>query len=246
MAITSTAGLLGQYEESLKAQSGTDRVATDKDTFLKLLVAQLSNQDPLNPVEDKEFIAQLAQFTSVEELQKISSGVEELNGNYIKQQVTTAASFMGMRISAKGDMVSLTDSSSPSSFIYPNFPREAASATINVYATDGDGNPTSLVYSESLGSMSEGTHEHQWPGYTSNGSRAPQGTYVVTYSAVDADGKSMLVDTSSIGVVTGVQVSEDGNHWLALGDGRKVRLNDIDMMANYVPAGSDGEEEAAE
>jgi flagellar basal-body rod modification protein FlgD len=245
MAVTATSALLGQYEAGLASATTSSSTTQDKDMFLKLLIAQLTHQDPLNPVEDKEFIAQLAQFTSVEELQKISSGVEQMNDNYLKQQVTTAASFMGLRISAKGDLVSLTDSTSTSSPVYAEFPSEAASVTVNVYSTDADGNPSSLVYSESLGGVQAGTQPYQWEGYASNGARCPIGAYVVTFSALDSEGKNILVSTSSIGVVIGVQTSEDGNHYLYLEDGRKVRLNDIDLIS-YPPSAAEsggGEEE---
>jgi flagellar hook assembly protein FlgD len=168
--------------------------------------------------------------------------MEELNGNYLKQQVTTAASFMGLRISAKGDLVSLTDSVSPSSYVYAEFPSDAASATINVYATDADGNISSLVYSESLGGVQAGTQQYQWSGYDSGGARCAAGTYVVTFSALDSEGKNILVSTSSIGVVIGVQTSEDGNHYLYLEDGRSVRLNDIDLISYPQSADSDSGE----
>jgi flagellar basal-body rod modification protein FlgD len=248
MAVTATSALLGQYEAGLTSATTSSSTAQDKDMFLKLLIAQLTHQDPLNPVEDKEFIAQLAQFTSVEELQKISSGVEQMNDNYVKQQVTTAASFMGLRISAKGDMVSLTDSTWLSSYVYAEFPREAASATYNVYSLDAEGKATGLVYSESLGGVQAGTHPYQWNGYASSGARCPTGSYMMTFSALDSEGKNILVSTSSIGVVIGVQTSEDGNHYLYLEDGRKVHLNDVDLIS-YPPsaaASGDGEEEAAE
>jgi flagellar basal-body rod modification protein FlgD len=236
--VTATSALLGQYEAGLAAET-TSGTAQDKDMFLKLLIAQLTHQDPLNPVEDKEFIAQLAQFTSVEELQKISAGVEEMNGNYVKQQVTTAASFMGLRVSAKGDLVSLTDTASPSSYVYAEFPREATSVTFNVYATDAEGNPSSLVYSESLGGVQAGTQPYRWNGYASNGARCPAGNYVATFSALDGEGKNILVNTSSIGVVIGVETSTDGNHYLYLEDGRKVRLNDIDLIS-FAPQSESG------
>ncbi len=238
MASVQSSDLLGKHEESITAKAGAGRVGADKDTFLKLLVAQLTHQDPLNPTEDKEFIAQLAQFTQVEELQKISSGVESMNKNYLDAQVNTAAGFMGLYISAKGDGVSLMAGREKSSDIVVTYPRDAANATFNVYATDTKGNPTSLVYSEQLGAVKEGQQSYYWHGYASNGTRCANGRYVVSISAKDNDGKSMLVDTSSIGQVVGVETAEDGNHWLWLDDNRKVRLNDIDIIS-YPPQADD-------
>src|SRR5690349_21167076 len=65
----------------------------DKNAFLKLLVTQLQNQDPTHPMEDKEFIAQMAQFSSLEQMTNISTGV----GNLSKSQGTTAALLMAGR-----------------------------------------------------------------------------------------------------------------------------------------------------
>lgn len=67
----------------------------DKDAFLKILVTQLSNQDPLSPMEDKDFIAQLAQFSSLEELQTLNTGstfsqASSLVGKNIYTTVTNA------------------------------------------------------------------------------------------------------------------------------------------------------------
>lgn len=72
-----------------------DRVQSDKETFLKLLITQLKNQDPLDPVQDKEFIAQLAQFSSLETLQSIN---EKLDGSASSSQVTQAVSLVGRNV----------------------------------------------------------------------------------------------------------------------------------------------------
>jgi Flagellar hook capping protein len=237
-----TSSILGQYEASLNQQAGTDRVATDKDTFLKLLVAQLTHQDPLNPVEDKEFIAQLAQFTSVEELQKLNTGMEQLNASYLASQVTSAASLIGLDVIAGGYNIYLKDADQFTSeedypFILMTPPRDMAEGTLTIYATDASGNPSSIVYSATLGSYSGGgLHKIAWPGTNSAGQPMPNGSYSVSISGKDADGKDMMVDISSNGIVIGVETSPDGNHKLYLNDGRTVNFNEIDLIT--VPAQS--------
>ncbi len=73
----------------------TDKVAGDKNLFMKLLITQLKNQDPLSPVEDKEFIAQLAQFTSLEKLSSIDASLSSNQSAAIAQQ---AVSLIGKNV----------------------------------------------------------------------------------------------------------------------------------------------------
>ena len=64
-----------------------------KDAFLKLLVTQLQNQDPLNPLDDKEFIAQLAQFSSLEQMTNISEGITSLTDKTAQQDMLSAVNY---------------------------------------------------------------------------------------------------------------------------------------------------------
>lgn len=69
--------------------TGTNRINADKETFLKLLITQLKNQDPLDPVQDKEFIAQLAQFSSLESLQSIDAKLSASAGSALANQAVS-------------------------------------------------------------------------------------------------------------------------------------------------------------
>jgi flagellar basal-body rod modification protein FlgD len=234
MAATSSA-ILGQYENNLLTQSTTSRVATDKDTFLKLLVAQLSHQDPLNPVEDKEFIAQLASFTQVEELQNINKGMEALNASYLAQQTTNAASLIGREVLAGGDNLVLTDAAgftdeSQYPGIYFTLPGQSSGGTFTVYAMNADGTIGSPVVRSSMPGYTAGMHPATWNGCNAAGEPMPNGSYAIVITADDMDGNPMLVTTSSNGVVIGVETSPDGNHKLYLGDGRTVNFADVELI----------------
>ena len=94
---------------SNKSGSGIGAAAgMGKDDFMLLLMAQLKNQDPMKPMEDKEFITQLAQFSSLEAIEKMTSQMEELTGS---QMLVQAATLIGKQVSAKlasGEVVSGT------------------------------------------------------------------------------------------------------------------------------------------
>lgn len=91
MSVEVVSGVTTSKEAVPKSSIG----ALDKDVFLRLLITELRNQDPLRPMEDKDFIAQLAQFSSLEQAQKMVAGFDEL----LKQQAATKAfAMIGKRV----------------------------------------------------------------------------------------------------------------------------------------------------
>ncbi|SBW09367.1 Basal-body rod modification protein FlgD (modular protein) [uncultured delta proteobacterium] len=207
------------------ATSGkTDRLASDKHTFLKLLVAQLTNQDPLNPTEDKEFVAQLAQFTSLEQLQEINAGVEGLNTTMTQSQLMTATGFIGKNVIAKGDQITkLTMSGqivTTQSWFTITDPATKAQATI----LDSSGMP---VFSEELGSFQAGTHRYAWNGKLASGQEAPNGVYSIMITAQDKNDKTVVIQQQQLSArVVGVE-NVDGVYKLILDGGRTVNLMDV-------------------
>ncbi|MDO7204874.1 flagellar hook capping FlgD N-terminal domain-containing protein [Paraclostridium bifermentans] len=95
-------------KSSDKTENGTQIVMpgeeTNKDLFLKLLVAQMSNQDPLNPQDPTQYVTQLAQFSSLEQMQSLNEGMEYLvgltNGVLVNSAMSTASALIGKRIEA--------------------------------------------------------------------------------------------------------------------------------------------------
>lgn len=238
--VIANSGVLGQYEQ---AQGTEKKSMTDKDTFLTLLITQLTHQDPLNPVEDTEFLAQLAQFNSVEQLQNLNDTVSHMSDVVVQSQVTDAVGLMGAAVEAKGDFVSLLhgeeDEPDYTTPLIANLPRSASEVYVNVYATTESGDIGTMVYSTTLGAKNAGDITVQWDGTSTNGTRLPEGTYVVNVSAVDQNGSKMLVESRSSGVVFGVKTEADGNHKLYLNDGRTVNYHDVTTIT-FVPAGDGG------
>jgi flagellar basal-body rod modification protein FlgD len=96
---TASSSTTGTSSTSNKNGSSVGAAAgMGKDDFMQLLVAQLKNQDPMKPMDDKEFITQLAQFSSLEASQKLTEQMEELTGS---QMITQAATLLGKNVSAK-------------------------------------------------------------------------------------------------------------------------------------------------
>ena len=243
--------ILNGTADAGNAAGNTDRLATDKNTFLKLLVAQLTHQDPLNPTEDKEFVAQLAQFTSLEQLQAINSGVEGLNTTMTQSQLMTATGFIGKDIVTKGDQV--TKFSDSDGNVYTTsiwYTIDDAAAVVRATVLDGNNNP---VYFEEMGSHAAGTYsDFIWKGTDYNGNEVPEGVYKVVFSAEDSDGKAVLIkETQFMARVFGV-LNEGGVYKLVLDGGRVVPLTDVTEISQMEtssggnPGSGSGSEENAE
>lgn len=105
---SANAKTVANTKSSDKTENGTQIVMpgeeTNKDLFLKLLVAQMSNQDPLNPQDPTQYVTQLAQFSSLEQMQSLNEGIEYLvgltNGVLVNSAMSTASALIGKRIEA--------------------------------------------------------------------------------------------------------------------------------------------------
>jgi len=231
----SVASIIGQAGST--TTQGTSRYE-DKEMFLKLLVAQLNNQDPLNPVEDKEFIAQLAQFTQVEELQKVNNGIGQMVEAYDKQQLVSGAMLLGMRVLSSGYTISKgTYEGEPvATPIYYTADEELGTSTLTIL----NPNTGQIVYSENLGAKLAGDYIYTWNGKNGAGQAVPDGVYEVSINATNIDGRRSLVSTQVYGDVVLVEKT-DGEFRLRFSDNRTVKLVDVNTVG-YVPrSGNSGD-----
>lgn len=214
-----SAGLFGQAESQYQANKTSGNPSLGKDAFLNLLVTQMKYQDPLNPTSDKEFLAQLAQFSSLEQLTNINASMDKLNTATTQQQMFSAVSFIGKEVKAAGD--SLSKSGDTVSKLFYTLPESATKVSINVM--DDNGN---FVRTVEVGAKAAGEQSFQWDGKDWNGKSQPDGVYRVGITTQKADGKSMLVDTTVTGLISGVS-SENGKFLLTTKDGRQVYFTDV-------------------
>lgn len=224
----------GFYESSSSSSSSSSTDSLDKDDFLQLLVTQLEHQDPLNPLDDKEFIAQLAQFSSLEQMQNIASSLDTLNKTVSNQDALSAANYLGKSVVASGNTITkLSEGITP---IYFTLGDDAASVTVNVYDQNGN-----IVQSSILSSMQAGEYTYAWDGLDYDGNTASNGQYNVYFSAKDAKDSAVLVDTEVTGTIVGVENTSDGVSF-KLSDGRSVGFNDITMIADVTASAADSTE----
>ena len=173
-----------------------------KDDFLKLLVAQLQNQDPLNPASNQEFAAQLAQFSSLEQLMEMNSALGdnlEMNG-FIANSVNNsiASTFIGKEVHAVGNQLHLGEQGDVE--IRFNQERVSESTVVKIYNSAG-----TLVRTLDLGASPGGGLIVVWDGKDGSGNRLSEGTYYTEALAVDYDGNSIATMTFMMGRVTGVR-----------------------------------------
>jgi flagellar basal-body rod modification protein FlgD len=192
-----------------------------KDDFLNLLITQLKYQDPLNPLDGTEFAAQLAQFSSLEQLTNVNSNLEQfLNTNVAMSNSINnalAATFIGKEVRASTDSFTYSGESSVN-FGY-ELASSAAAVSIKIYDKSG-----TLVKTIS-GSTKSGDNSYEWDGVGDNGLKVASGTYSYTIEASDSGGTSLQVSPYIYGTVTGVRFKSDGTVFVI--DGMEISLSDI-------------------
>ena len=216
-----------------QAVRDTKGASLGKADFLLLLVTQFKHQDPLNPMDDKEFVAQLAQFSSLEQLMNMNESMDKLTAATKEQQMVNAAIYIGKEVAAGGNGIAKTDDGI--SKFYWAIGSDMAKGTIYVYDQN-----MNQVYGEQISARTAGTYNFDWSGKTYTGAEALNGVYYIRLSCEDANGQPMLVDTAVTGRVEGV-INEGGELYLRMADGRMVALQNVREIAaaGTPPAGTD-------
>ena len=165
-----------------------------KEDFLMLLVTQLSNQDPLEPMDNMDFIAQLAQFTELEAIINLGDYLGSMESYMASINNFGAADLVGKEIKAIGDKVEISGSD-PVTLNY-DLKGSAASLTVNIYSSDDV-----LVKSIGVGPAEAGEHQTVWDGTDISGSPVSPGTYTFEINAKDDTDTAVDVTTFIDGVV---------------------------------------------
>lgn len=185
-----------------------------KDDFLQLLVTQLANQDPLEPMDNEQYITQMATFSQLELLQNMNSNLEKsLNWSLLLSQTinnTMATSLLGRAVEVSTDSIVLDDSGT--SKIRYDLAGPANDVTIKI--NDSDGN---LIRALRVNGANEGANEITWDGLDANGNQMPKGTYKIEITATDKDEQDVPASAFFTGTADGVRYV-DGQAYVSVDD----------------------------
>ncbi len=206
------------------AERSRTNLADDFDNFLLLLTTQLSHQDPLDPVDSNEFVAQLVSFTGVEQAVKTNSNLEKLLSLFGANQTTAAVGYLGTTVEAEGDTTRLAGGTAR--FHYSM----AESAIETSIVITNDRGETVFV---GKGDASAGDHTFVWDGRDDGGAVQPDGQYKISISAKKADDTRVPVTTTVAGRVSRVEV-DDGKIFLTV-NGIRVPIENIVSVTESDP-----------
>ena len=198
-----------------------------KDDFLNLLVTQLQYQDPLNPMDSADFTAQLAQFSSLEQLTNMSTQLGELTATQTALTNSQAVAYIGRTVLSNGNASHITEGLAEP--LQVNLDAPAAEVFISVYDTTG-----ALRSTFSAHDMAAGRGTIEWAGTDMNNNPLPDGNYRFEVAATDAAGEEIGVSPLSSGRVSGVTFKNGEAHLVV--HGQSVRLDDIIEVIQGVAA----------
>jgi len=197
-----------------------------KNEFLKLLTAQLAYQDPLSPMDSEAFVAQLAQFSSVEQLQGLGSRLDTLLLAQASANQLNTANLVGREVRFRSDAVTITAPGAKASF---ELSLEAKADETSIVISDSTGK---VVRTLKPGKLAAGTTALEWDGLDANGNPVPAGDYSVTVHANLSDpGRTEVGSSLSIrGTVASVTFENQAPELIV--NGRHVKMSDVIQISD--------------
>ncbi|MDR1606854.1 MAG: flagellar hook assembly protein FlgD [Deltaproteobacteria bacterium] len=211
-------------EETVPVTDGSER-QMGKDAFLTLLLTQLQNQDPFNPMEDTEMTAQLAQYSQLEQLTNLNTNVTSMAGYIQAQNQFQTLSLIGKEVKAEANVFSVTGGAVDMTAEL----EVGETAKIQVYIIDESG---AQVRMWDWGQKAPGTYELTWDGRNNSGDKVPDGSYSFQVTATNTAGETMtegIVPTIN-GKVSSVSFDETGQPVIHIGQSKMSLSQVIEIL----------------
>ena len=188
-----------------------------KDDFLKLLVAQLKYQDPLNPLDNDKFVQENTMFSQLEQLTNMNKTMGGLSSNMAQNDKGYAATYLGKYIATGSNSITVNGSSIES--VPFNLP-ENANVKVSISNSKGEN-----IANIDLGSIDKGAHQFRWDGKDNKGSRVEGGQYSIIFFAKNSRGADVPIEKNA-GKVIAVQFGQ-GSTIFVTDQNKKVKIGDI-------------------
>jgi flagellar basal-body rod modification protein FlgD len=196
-------------------------LSANYDTFLKLLTAQLQNQDPLSPMDSNQFTQQLVMYSQVEQQISTNDNLSSLIALTKSAAGSNAVNYLGRTALTQGGETSLSDGAADWRYTMPS---DAASVTLNIADANGR-----TVFSTS-GATNLGAHDFAWDGKDAQGTQQLPGAYTLSIVAKAADGTTLTPTINGTGIVKEIDMS-GATPTVTVGT-RKVSLSEIVGLKN--------------
>ncbi|MFT4977053.1 MAG: flagellar basal-body rod modification protein FlgD [Myxococcota bacterium] len=186
-----------QFSQTSSAPMAQEADLMGQDTFLQLLTTQLQNQDPLNPQSNEEFVAQLAQFSSLEQLVGLNDSVDNLYLATASMNNASMTQLLGREVVAWSDEFHYDGEGS----VEIGYEASADVSSAEITITDEDG---SVVWSGPMGSLDEGEGSYSWDGTDQSGNTVGEGVYSFSITGQDSNGDDIEVVGQLAGEIDGM------------------------------------------
>jgi flagellar basal-body rod modification protein FlgD len=201
-AVSQARGSLRQ-KTATPAKSGEE---LQKQDFMNLFLTQMSNQDPVDPMDSGAMMTQLSQLGTMEQLEKLNAQVKDLNQTQQDISRFQSLQFLDKDVLLEAEKVELAQGSGKP--VYYTLDHEADNLRVTI--EDDEGMP---VFSEQLGLMTAGRHQFVWDGKNNEGVMMPDGHYQIRFLAYDVAGNSTQLPAYHNGRVTQVDY-RNGQPWI--------------------------------
>ncbi|MDR0882577.1 MAG: hypothetical protein LBP55_08540 [Candidatus Adiutrix sp.] len=230
-----TQPLAAWTKDTVPVTDGSER-QLGKEAFLQLLLTQLQNQDPTNPMENTEMTAQLAQFSQLEQLSNMNTAVQTMTGYIQAQNQFQTLTMIGKDVLAENDQLSVTGGQTDvEASIVLTEP-----CKVTAYIVNSKGEQVRML---DLGALTAGEHKIEWGGLNNAGKKVEDGAYRLQVTATNLSSGAVLEDgvfPQVSGKITSVSFDAAGAPVIHMGNASLALSQVIQILEGSTKAAADG------